>query len=100
EDAATLKIGHNFKFDWVVFDRRGICVAPFDDTLVMSFNLDAGGLNSHALDDLARKHLDPTCLRYKELCGTGEKPIPLDKVPADRATEYAAEDADVVLRLW
>jgi DNA polymerase-1 len=100
EDPAILKIGHNLKFDWVVLDRRGVRISPYDDTLVMSFNLDAGGLNSHALDDLAAKHLDHRCLSYKELCGTGQKQITFDKVPIDRATEYAAEDADVALRLW
>lgn len=100
EDPATLKIGHNFKFDWVVLDRRGIKVAPIDDTLVMSFDLDAGGLNSHAMDDLAKKHLDHDCLTYKELCGTGRKQIPFASVPIARATEYAGEDADVTLRLW
>jgi len=100
EDAAVLKIGHNLKFDWVVLERRGIRVAPYDDTLVMSFNLDAGGLNSHSLDDLAKKHLDHECISYKSLCGTGQKQITFDKVPVDRATEYAAEDADVALRLW
>jgi DNA polymerase-1 len=100
EDPAILKIGHNFKFDWIVFDRRGICVAPVDDSLVMSFNLDAGGLNSHAMDDLARKHLDHDCVSYKEVCGAGQKQIKFNQVPLDRATEYAAEDADVTLRLW
>ena len=100
EDPAILKIGHNLKFDWVILNRRGICVAPYDDTLVMSFNLDAGGLNSHALDDLAKKHLGHDCIPYKSLCGTGQKQITFDKVPVDRATEYAAEDADVALRLW
>src|SRR5690606_32418929 len=100
EDPAILKIGHNLKFDWVVLDRRGIRIAPYDDTLVMSFNLDAGGLNSHALDDLALKHLGHECIAYKSLCGTGQKQITFDKVPVDRATEYAAEDADVALRLW
>ncbi|WP_324748894.1 DNA polymerase I [Sphingomonas sp. LY54] len=100
EDPAVLKIGHNFKFDWVVLDRRGIKVAPLDDTLVMSFDLDAGGLNSHSMDDLARKHLDHECLTFKELCGTGQKQISFDQVPIARATEYAAEDADVTLRLW
>jgi DNA polymerase-1 len=100
EDQAILKIGHNFKFDWVVFDRRGIKVGPLDDTLVMSFDLDAGGLNSHALDDLASKHLDHQCLTYKELCGTGQKQIGFEQVPLAQATEYAAEDADVTLRLW
>jgi DNA polymerase-1 len=100
EDPAVLKIGHNFKFDWIVFDRRGIKVAPIDDTLVMSFNLDAGGLNSHSMDDLAKKHLDHDCLTFKELCGSGQKQIKFNQVPLDRATEYAAEDADVTLRLW
>jgi DNA polymerase I len=100
EDPAILKIGHNLKFDWVVFNRRGVTIAPYDDTLVMSFNLDAGGLNSHSLDDLAKKHLDHECIAYKDLCGTGQKQITFDKVQIDKATEYAAEDADVALRLW
>jgi DNA polymerase-1 len=100
EDPAILKIGHNLKFDWVVLNRRGICLSPYDDTLVMSFNLDAGGLNSHALDDLAKKHLDHDCIAFKELCGTGQKQISFDRVQVDKATEYAAEDADVALRLW
>jgi DNA polymerase-1 len=100
EDEAVLKIGHNLKFDWVVLNRRGICVALYDDTLVMSFNLDAGGLNSHALDDLAKKHLDHDCIAFKDLCGTGQKQITFNLVQLDRATEYAAEDADVALRLW
>ncbi|MEA3013695.1 MAG: polymerase [Sphingomonadales bacterium] len=100
EDRSILKIGHNLKFDWVIFNRRGICVGPYDDTLVMSFNLDAGGLNSHSLDDLAKKHLDHECIAFKDLCGTGQKQITFDKVQVDKATEYAAEDADVALRLW
>jgi DNA polymerase-1 len=100
EDPAVLKVGHNFKFDWIVFDHRGICVAPVDDSLVMSFDLDAGGLNSHAMDDLAKKHLDHQCIAYKEVCGSGQKQIKFNQVPLDRATEYAAEDADVTMRLW
>jgi len=100
EDPAILKIGHNLKFDWVLLDRRGICMRPYDDTLVMSFNLNAGGLSSHAMDDLAKEHLDHQCLTYKELCGSGQKQIKFNSVPLDRATEYAAEDADVTLRLW
>ncbi|HEY0311794.1 MAG TPA: DNA polymerase I [Allosphingosinicella sp.] len=100
EDPAILKVGHNFKFDWIVFDRRGICVTPIDDSLVMSFDLDAGGLNSHAMDDLAKKHLDHQCIAYKDVCGSGQKQIKFNQVPLDRATEYAAEDADVTMRLW
>jgi DNA polymerase-1 len=100
EDPAILKIGHNLKFDWVLLDRRGICMAPYDDTLVMSFNLNAGGLASHGMDDLAKEHLDHQCLTYKEVCGSGQKQIKFNHVPLSRATEYAAEDADVTLRLW
>ncbi|HEY0014530.1 MAG TPA: DNA polymerase I [Allosphingosinicella sp.] len=100
EDPAVLKVGHNFKFDWIVFSMRGIEVTPIDDSLVMSFNLDAGGLNSHSMDDLAKKHLDHDCLTFKEVCGSGQKQITFDKVPLERATEYAAEDADVTMRLW
>jgi len=100
EDESILKIGHNIKFDMIVLARRGIALAPVDDTLVMSFDLDAGGLNSHALDDLARKHLDHECISFKSLCGTGQKQITFDKVPVDKATEYSAEDAEVALRLW
>ncbi|HEX8223628.1 MAG TPA: DNA polymerase I [Allosphingosinicella sp.] len=100
EDPAVLKVGHNFKFDWIVFDRRGIKVAPVDDSLVMSFDLDAGGLNSHSMDDLAKKHLDHECIAFKDVCGSGQKQIKFNQVPLDRATEYAAEDADVTLRLW
>jgi DNA polymerase I len=100
EDPAVLKVGHNFKFDWIVFDRRGIKVAPVDDSLVMSFDLDAGGLNSHSMDDLAKKHLDHDCIAFKDVCGSGQKQIRFSQVPLDRATEYAAEDADVTLRLW
>jgi DNA polymerase I len=100
EDPAVLKVGHNFKFDWIVFDRRGIKVAPVDDSLVMSFDLDAGGLNSHSMDDLAKKHLDHACIAYKDVCGSGQKQIKFSQVPLERATEYAAEDADVTLRLW
>jgi DNA polymerase-1 len=100
ENPAILKVGHNFKFDWIVFDRRGIKVAPLDDSLVMSFNLDAGGLASHSMDDLAKKHLDHQCIAFKEVCGSGQKQIKFNQVPLDRATEYAAEDADVTMRLW
>jgi DNA polymerase-1 len=101
EDSAVLKIGHNLKYDWVMFEKAGIGVAPFDDTMLMSFNLDAGrSLGGHGLNDLAKLHFDHECLPFKQLCGTGSKQITFDKVPLGPATEYAAEDADVTLRLW
>jgi DNA polymerase-1 len=99
EDPAVLKIGHNFKYDWVMFEKSGISVAPWDDTMLLSFDLDAG-LHGHGLDELARLHFDHECIPFKQLCGTGANQITFDKVPLGPATEYAAEDADITLRLW
>jgi len=99
EDPAVLKIGHNLKYDWVMFDKAGIAVAPYDDTLLMSFDLDAGR-HGHGLDELAKLHFDHECIPFKQVCGTGAKQITFDKVPLAQATEYAAEDADITLRLW
>src|SRR3954447_16302562 len=99
EDLATPKIGHNFKYDWVMFDKAGIDVFPVDDTLLLSFDLDAG-LHGHGMDELAKLHFEHECITFKSLCGTGAKQITFDKVPLGPATEYAAEDADITLRLW
>ena len=99
EDPAVLKIAHNLKYDWVMFAKAGIDVAPYDDTLVMSFDLDAGRSN-HGLDELAQAHFEHECISFKSVCGVGAKQISFDKVPLDAATEYAAEDADICLRLW
>ena len=100
EDPAVLKIGHNLKYDWVMFDRLGINVAPIDDTMVMSFDLDAGRSFGHGLDELAKLHFEHETIPYKQLCGSGSKQITFDKVPVGPATEYAGEDADIALRLW
>ena len=99
EDPAVLKIGHNFKYDWVMFDKHGIAVAPVDDTMLLSYDLDAGRHN-HGLDDLAKLHFDHECVSFKSVCGVGAKQITFDKVPLPQATEYAAEDADITLRMW
>ncbi|PTQ10762.1 DNA polymerase I [Sphingomonas oleivorans] len=99
EDPATLKIGQNLKYDLVMLRRNGVDVAPYDDTMLLSYDLDAG-LTAHGMDDLAMRHLDHACIEFKTVCGTGKNQISFDKVPLDRATEYAAEDADVTLRLW
>ena len=99
EDPAVLKVGHNFKYDWVMFDKAGIDVAPVDDTMILSFDLDAG-LHGHGMDELARLHFDHECISFKQVCGTGRSQITFDKVPLKDATEYAAEDADITLRLW
>jgi len=100
EDPAVLKIGHNLKYDWVMLQKAGIDTAPIDDTMVMSFDLDAGRSFGHGLDELAKIHFDHDCIPYKQLCGTGAKQITFDKVPLGPATEYAGEDADIALRLW
>ncbi|HEV2594481.1 MAG TPA: DNA polymerase I [Sphingomicrobium sp.] len=100
EDPAVLKIGHNLKYDWVMFDKAGIEVAPLDDTMVMSFDLDAGRSFGHGLDELAKLHFEHECIPFKQVCGSGAKQITFDKVSLDAATQYAAEDADIALRLW
>ncbi|MDP3677283.1 MAG: DNA polymerase I [Novosphingobium sp.] len=105
ESDAVLKIGQNAKYDINIFARHGIAVAPIDDTMVISFDLDAGrgedGIGGgHGMDELATCHLAHTTLTFKDICGTGKKAIPFGEVPLDRATRYAAEDADVTWQLW
>ncbi|MEO7468718.1 MAG: DNA polymerase I, partial [Sphingobium limneticum] len=101
EDDAVLKIGQNLKYDLTVLRRHGIEIAPYDDTIVMSFDLDAGqSLAGHGMDEAAKTHLNHICISFKEVVGTGKSQIGFAEVPLPRATEYAAEDADVTLRLW
>ncbi|MGN3974375.1 DNA polymerase I [Tsuneonella sp. SYSU-LHT278] len=108
---AVLKVGHNIKYDLNILKRcAGIDVAPIDDTMIVSFALDAGrsldGIGAggigggHGMDELSQRHLGHTTLTFKDICGTGKKAIPFGEVPLDRATEYAAEDADVTWRLY
>jgi len=104
EGDAVLKVGQNIKYDLNVMARYGVAVAPIDDTMVISFDLDAGrgedGIGGgHGMDELASRHLGHTCIAFKEVCGTGKKAISFGEVPLDRATAYAAEDADVTWRL-
>jgi DNA polymerase-1 len=83
-----------------MFHKAGIDVGPVDDTMVISFDLDAGRSFGHGLEELAKLHFDHECIPFKQLCGTGQKQITFDKVPLGPATEYAGEDADICLRLW
>ena len=99
EDPSILKIGHNIKYDLNVLARYGIEVAPIDDTLVMSFDLDAGKHN-HGMDELALTHFGHTCIAFKDVCGSGKSQLTFNQVALNDATRYAAEDADVTLRLW
>ena len=99
EDPGTLKIGHNVKYDRMVLSRHGITVEPYDCTMCMSYALDAGR-GGHGMDDLSVRHLGHTPIGFDEVTGKGKARITFDKVPLAPATAYAAEDADVTLRLW
>ena len=99
EDRGILKIGQNLKFDWLVMARQGIDVAPIDDTMLMSYVLDAGR-SDHGMDPLAERFFGHRTIHYGEVAGTGKAHVGFANVPIDKATEYAAEDADVTLRLW
>ena len=101
---AVLKVFQNGKYDLNVLARYGVTVSPIDDTMIISFALDAGrsqdGIGGgHGMDELSERHLGHTPIPFKDLCGTGKKAISFAEVPLDRATAYAAEDAEVTWRL-
>ena len=98
-DESVLKVGQNLKYDICILAGLGLEIKPIDDTIVMSFDLDAGK-NGHGMDELAKLHLNHECISFKSLCGTGKSQISFAEVPLDKATAYAAEDADVTFRLW
>ena len=98
-DPAVLKIGQNIKYDMEVIAKYGLHVDPIDDTMVLSYVLD-GSAHGHGMDELAKIHLDHDCISYESLCGKGRNAITFDKVPPEKALDYAAEDADVTLRLY
>lgn len=99
EHKGILKIGQNLKYDLTVFQRLGINVTPIDDTMLLSYALDSG-VNGHGMDELAEVHLGLKPIKFKEVAGTGKSQVTFDLVPLDQATSYAAEDADITLRLW
>lgn len=99
EDDSVLKIGQNLKYDMSVLRQHGIEIRPFDDTMVMSFALDAGR-QGHGMDELSELYLGHKPISYKSITGTGKSQIGFAEVPLVEATKYAAEDADVTLRLW
>lgn len=99
EDRAVLKIAQNLKYDLVVMHRRDIDVAPYDDTMLLSYVLDAGK-GGHGMDALSERWLGHIPIAYKDVAGSGKSAVTFDMVDIDRATAYAAEDADVTLRLW
>ena len=97
-DAGVLKIGHNIKYDALVLAKYGIDLSPIDDTMVMSYSLD-GTSHGHSLDELAWLHLEHKTIKYADVTGTGRHQVTFDKVPLDQASDYAAEDADITLKL-
>jgi DNA polymerase-1 len=99
EDKSVLKIGQNLKYDWLVFAQRGIEIEGYDDTMLISYVLDAGK-SGHGMDDLAEKWLHHKTIHFADVAGSGKSQVTFDCVAIDKATDYAAEDADVTLRLW
>jgi DNA polymerase-1 len=98
EDDAVLKIGHNIKFDAGVMAAREISIAPIDDTMLISYVLDSAG-HGHGMDELSDLVLNHKTITFAEICGSGKNQITFDQVPLDKACAYAAEDADITLRL-
>lgn len=99
ENPAVLKVMQNGKYDIAVMAQRGITVAPYDDTMLISYVLE-GGLHGHGMDELARLHLGHDPIPFKQVAGTGKSQKSFKHVELKPATCYAAEDADVTLRLW
>ncbi len=98
-DPSVLKIGHNIKYDQGMLARYGLDVTPIDDTMLISYVLH-GASHGHGMDELAQRYLNHDCIPYTAVCGKGAAQIGFAEVPVDKATSYAAEDAEVTLRLW
>ena len=99
EDTSIKKIGQNIKFDFIVLSKHGINISSMEDTMLMSYVLDAGK-NRHNMDTLSEIHLNHKTIAFKELVGTGKKEINFREVDIEKAKDYAAEDADITFRLY
>ena len=99
EDPSIVKIGQNMKYDYKMFRRYGVNLAPIEDTMLLSYALH-GGLHNHGMDLLSERYIGHKPISIKSLLGSGKSAINFDRVPVDEAVKYAAEDADVTLRLW
>jgi len=99
EDPSILKVGQNLKYDALVLSRYGVSIAPFDDTMLISYALDCGK-GGNGLDELAKRHLDYDTIKFSDVAGTGKKAKTFDQIPIKEASKYAAEDADITLRLY
>ena len=98
EDKSVLKIGHNMKYDWQMFAKEGIHISPCDDTMLISYVLD-GASHSHSMDNLSAQYCDHTPIKFEEVAGKGKSQVTFDKVAISDALTYAAEDAEITLRL-
>ena len=98
-DPSILKIGHNIKYDMGVLSHHGLELTPVDDTMLISYVLD-GASHGHGMDELAKRHLGHDTILYSSICGKGASQISFHQVAIEKATDYAAEDAEVTLRLW
>ena len=99
EDPGVLKVGQNIKYDLLVLSRYDVEVAPVDDTMVLSYVLESG-LHGHGMDELARLHLGFDPIKFKDVAGSGKAQVTFDHVELDKALDYAAEDADVTMKLF
>ena len=99
EDPSIKKVGQNMKYDLMIFKKYGINIEPIEDTMLLSYTLDAGN-NRHNMDTLSEIHLGHKTISYKEIVGTGKKQLNFSDVNLKDATKYAAEDADITLRLY
>ncbi len=99
EDPSVLKVAQNLKFDYLLMKRHGITVENYDDTMLMSYVLEAGKAN-HGMDGLSERWLNHKPIAFKDVAGSGKSGVTFDFVDIEKATAYAAEDADVTLRLW
>ena len=99
QDSSIIKIGQNIKYDTKIFARYNINLTPVDDTMLLSYAIN-GGKHNHGMDYLSERYLDHKPISIKSLLGTGKSAITFDKVPISDAVNYAAEDADITLRLW
>jgi DNA polymerase-1 len=99
EDPSVKKVGQNIKYDYIILKKEGIEINPVEDTMLISYTLDAG-LNRHGLDTLSEIHLNHKTISYKDLVGTGKNKLNFKDIDLKKATEYAGEDADITLRLY
>ena len=99
ENASVLKIGQNLKYDMLLLSNYNISVTPLDDTMLLSYVIESGDVG-HGMDELSQRHLGHKPIAFKDVAGSGKSLITFDRVAIDKATAYAAEDADITLRLW